>query len=183
MTGGHSTSVEARGRFGVSRSRREFDFDGFYLETSGRIYRLGWLLAGSEGEDLAAEAYVRALARWPDLMTLEHPEAWVRKVLINLCTSWKRRIIVGRNVGARVGPAAEHTSFGESTAERLTLRAAIDELSPRQRAAVVLRHYEDLTLAETASALGCSVSTANTHLRRAYATLAEKLGQGWATEA
>ena len=158
------------------------DFGSFYEDTAERIYRLGWLLAGDEGEDLAAEAFAKALARWADVSGMANPEGWVRKVLVNLSISWKRRLLVGREASARLqrGPPGHPEASMDTSDDRMTMTQAISDLPPRQRAAVILRHYEGLTLKDIARILGCRISTVNTHLRRAHEKLAQELGTEYA---
>lgn len=113
-------------------------------------------------------------------MSLDNPEAWVRKVLINLCTSRGRRMVARKNASARLRSEARLNPSSDSVVDRITIGEAISCLSPRQRAAVVLRHYEGLSLREIGKNLGCRPSTANTYLRRAYKALAETLGPDYA---
>lgn len=156
------------------------DFTGFYEETAERIYRFGWLLAGEEGEDLAAEAFAKALARWSDVGDMANPEGWVRKVLVNLTISWKRRLVVRRQASAPLQRDGRLHQSTDAADDHVTVVRAISRLPPKQRAAVILRHYEGLTLKDIAGILGCRISTVNTHLRRAHDKLAQELGAEYA---
>lgn len=159
------------------RTDGDSDFERFYAEAAARIYRLGWLLAGDEGEDLAAEAFAKALARWSQVSRADDPEAWVRKVLTNLHISWRRKLKRGHDIRAR----AEHRQVFdpiEGADDRLIVRAALEQLSARQRTTVVLFHYQGLSLREIAEIMDTSLSTQNTHLRRAHRILARVLEGG-----
>jgi len=173
-----SGHLEPRRRLGASlRPFDRSDFAGFYQETAERIYRLGWLLAGEEGEDLAAEAFAKAFARWSDVGDMANPEAWVRKVLVNLSISWKRRLASRREGSARL--QRDRPSLYRSTDamdDRMTVAQSVSRLPPKQRAAVILRHYEGRTLKDIARILGCRISSVNSHLRRAHDKLAQELG-------
>jgi RNA polymerase sigma factor (sigma-70 family) len=150
-------------------SRRDaVGFRIFYFETSRAIVRYARLLDPEHGNDLAAEAFTRALERWSDVSGFERPEAWVRKVVLNLHITNLRRqrlesLFCPRDVAQR--------DLSSNVSDRVTLEAALGGLTPRQRAAVILRYYEGLTFKEVAAAMGCTVSTANRHIHRGLAKL------------
>ena len=140
------------------------DSSEFYRSTANRIYALTFLLVGEGGEDLAAEALARALANWSTVIDTKRPEAWVRKVAVNLSISFLRR---RRRERAFIEPRRVSESPSQGAEEdRLTIQQALERLSPKQRAAVVLRYYEDLSLKEMARVMRCTTSSADTHLRR-----------------
>lgn len=119
-----------------------------------RLYTSDWHLA----EDLSQEALARACASWAKVSALDSPEAWVHRVAINLAHSWfRRRAAARRAVRRAVGSVAEDP--GADPAEMVDLRRALAGLSPRQRQAVLLRHLGDLSVADTAAAMGCAEGT------------------------
>lgn len=149
------------------------NFARFYHDTADRIYKLGFLLVGQGGEDLAAEAFARALANWTTVEGTKHPEAWVRRVTINLSISLLRRrsreqAFIRTKRVAESSPAIAHE-------ERLAVEQALERLSPKQRAAIVLRYYEDYSVRDIARALKCTSSSADTHLRRGLERLGVEL--------
>ncbi|MDQ3916734.1 MAG: sigma-70 family RNA polymerase sigma factor [Actinomycetota bacterium] len=152
------------------------DFASFYEETADATFRFAFLVAGDAGEDLAAEAYARALARWEDVSGYERQDAWLRRVLLNLVASRARRERVQKKFLATRAPKPDIARESRMSEERILLRQALDELSPRQRAVVVLRYVDDLPVKEVAGALGCSVSSVNAHLKRALPKLQTRLG-------
>jgi RNA polymerase sigma-70 factor (sigma-E family) len=147
------------------------DFDEFMRGTSTRFLRTAVLLTGDRqaAEDLVQEVYERVYVRWRGIRGA--PEAYARKALTNLVANrWRSR---GRK--PEVALADKHdepTPDGsEGFAVREQLLAALQELPPRQRAVIVLRYYEDLTEAQTADTLGCSVGTVKSQASRALTKL------------
>ncbi|GHF47663.1 RNA polymerase sigma-70 factor (sigma-E family) [Amycolatopsis bartoniae] len=125
-------------------------------------------------QDVVQEVLLRAQHRWTRIAALDAPESYVRRMVTNEYLSWRRRR-AARNVSAThstldalTAPAADHA---EQYAERDAMRGRIAALPRKQRAAVVLRYYEDCTDAEIAEALGCSAGTVRSHLSRALSAL------------
>ncbi len=143
-------------------------FDGFHefvVARGGALSRTAFLLTGEHhaAEDLVQSALAKAAARWRQIMEYGQPEAYVRRTMINEHISWWRRRPARpmAEVPERPGSDEPH-----QVVDRVVLGRALNTLTPRQRAVVVLRYYEDLTEAETATALGCSVGTvkSQTHI-------------------
>src|SRR5439155_17169058 len=120
------------------------------------------------------EVLLRAQSRWERISSLRAPDLYVRRMVTNEYLSWRRR-------RAAKDIATEHTTLdaiGRPTAdpavghaEREAMRARIAVLPRKQRAAIVLRYYEDRTDDEIGEVLGCSAGTVRSHLSRALATL------------
>jgi RNA polymerase sigma-70 factor (sigma-E family) len=122
-------------------------------------------------EDIVQEVLVRAHGRWRRIEALDHPEAYVRKMITNEFLSWRRRF-------ARIEPRADlppdrgDTPDPETTyGERDAMRAEIARLPRQQRAVLALRYYAGLTDAEIAAELGCGVGTVRGYASRALASL------------
>lgn len=136
-------------------------FDDFVAARGPTLYRAAYLLTGDahDAQDLVQTALLKVVPKWARICA--DPEPYVRRVLYTEHVSrWRRRR--GRDERPRddVPEVADtRSSLAEHTASRLDLRAALLQLAPKQRAIVVLRHYEDLTEAQTAELLGCSVGT------------------------
>ena len=112
-------------------------------------------------EEVAAEAFARAFARWSRLRDDPGREGWVVRVAANLAIDMTRR----RPAYLRSRPVVD---LGDDVAvQRVALAAALERLPARQRSVVVLRYLADLSEAETAAALGISAGTVKTHLHRA----------------
>ncbi len=108
-------------------------------------------------EDLAQEALARTWERWSEVSAMASPEAWTYRVAFNLAASTRRRRRAERRAyerNERPSPPAP-----DLTTERLALRSALEALPPRQRAAVVLRHYAGFSIRDSAAALGCAEGT------------------------
>jgi RNA polymerase sigma-70 factor (sigma-E family) len=166
----------------VSLNRYE-GFQEFVAARGGALSRTAFLLAGDHhaAEDLVQSALAKAAARWWQIRDGGQPEAYVRRIMINEQISWWRRRPARpvAEVPERAGPDG-----GQRVLDRIVLDQALDRLSPRQRATVVLRFYEDLSEADTASVMDCSVGTvkrytheALTRLRESLPMLAEHAGQ------
>jgi RNA polymerase sigma-70 factor (sigma-E family) len=136
-------------------------FDRYVRERSQSLLRLAFLLTGDHhlAEDLVQTALARVLPRWPSIVERGDPHAYVRKVLVHTATGWRRRKWTGERATADVPDRPVGVDAESAAAQHERLRVALLGLAPRQRAAVVLRHYEDLTEAQTAAALGCGVGT------------------------
>jgi RNA polymerase sigma-70 factor (sigma-E family) len=142
------------------------DFDDFVRGSSTRLLRTAVLLTGDRAaaEDLVQEMYERLYVHWRRIHTA--PEAYARKTLASLSANrWRSR---SRKPEVSLGTHDEPTPDGsDSLAVREQLLSALQQLPPRQRAVIVLRYYEDLTEAQTADALGCSLGTVKSQASRA----------------
>jgi RNA polymerase sigma-70 factor (sigma-E family) len=137
--------------------------------------RLAYLLTGDRvlAEDLVQEAFVRLFGRFRDLRNPDAFGAYLRTTVVNLARSHFRRAKVERAYVDREGgnpPATPQDAGG-----RLEMWEALQGLRPRQRAAIVLRYYEDLSEAQTAEVLGCAVGTVKSLVSRGIERLREEL--------
>jgi RNA polymerase sigma factor (sigma-70 family) len=157
------------------------DFDQWFRATLDRVRRAARRVVGSEAEadDIAAEAFARALVRWAAVRDLPHRDAWVVRVASNLALdsvrtrSRRERILIVQRAAEAVGDTAD------ASAERMALVLALADLPRRQREVIALRYLVGLPEAEVAAALGVSSNTVKTHLSRALATLRDRLGPSW----
>jgi RNA polymerase sigma-70 factor (sigma-E family) len=163
---------------------RHAGFREFVVQRGHALSRVAFLLTGDHqlAEDLVQIALARAAARWPRLVATGDPEPYVRRIMVNERTTWWRRRryeSVGRSDCVSL-TAGDHPTGADDTEQvdrRLALVQALNRLSARQRAVVVLRYYVDLSVDETAQALGCSTgtvkSTTSDALSRLRATAAD----------
>jgi RNA polymerase sigma-70 factor (sigma-E family) len=121
------------------------------------------------GEELAQEALARAWARWSYVSRLESPEGWVYRVGLNLSRSRFRRMRAERRALSRLN--IEHIDPPASTSDAIAVRAAVAALPERQRAAVVLRYFADLSIATVADALNCAPGTVKSLTSQAVSRL------------
>jgi RNA polymerase sigma-70 factor (sigma-E family) len=146
----------------------------FYIGHADDAVRLAYLLTGDHevAEDLVQDAFVRLAGR---LVHLRHPEAfgaYLRTTVVNLSRSYFRRRRVERAHLERAGGMLEReTTRGSGVEEREELWRALARLSPRQRAAIVLRFYEDLPESEVADILRCRPGTVKSLVSRGLETL------------
>ena len=152
--------------------------EGFDAWASARVpglLRFARLVTGShaEAEDAVQAALERAIPRWERIARAEDPDAYVRRMVVNAHVSLWRR------AGRRESPVPLVLRSAEDPAERVTTAEAVRRLCAalptRQRAAVVLRFFEDRDYTEIAAILGCSEATARSHVHRALRTLRREL--------
>ena len=138
--------------------------------------RLAYLLTGDRAlaEDLVQEAFVRVVGRFRHLRVPDAFEAYLRRTIVNLHTSQLRRRRLERAYLEREGRAETSTTNPDADGREELWRAVLG-LPHRQRAAVVLRYYEDLSERETADALGCSTPAAKSLVARAMQTLRARI--------
>jgi RNA polymerase sigma-70 factor (sigma-E family) len=136
------------------------------------MVRLAYALTGDQGhaEDLAQTAFARAYASWPRVVRAGNPDAYVRQIVINENRNRFRKHRVAEYLTDRPPERGGGDLAGERD-ERAALMAALWALGPRQRAVVVLRYWLDLTEAETAATLDCSVGTVKSQASRALVRL------------
>ncbi len=143
-----------------------------------RAIALAYLLTGNSAvaEDLAQEAFLRAASRFPQIRDQNSFPAYLRRTVLNL---WKNSLRRQRREQAYLARQNPRTLEDEPVdlAARYAVRAALLRLSPRQRAAVVLRYYEDLPERQIAELLGCRPGTVKSLLARGLDSLRTDLGE------
>jgi RNA polymerase sigma-70 factor (ECF subfamily) len=143
------------------------DFDAFYQTERVALLRLCFLatLDAEAAADATQEAMLRAFGRWETLAE-QYPVAWVRTVALNLCRSRWRRLQRELRLIPHAFTVAPITEVRD-----LDLLVAVRGLPGRQREALVLRYWGDLTIEECAAVMGVSPGAVNQHLARARSTL------------
>jgi len=152
------------------------DDDGFREFVRARIgplSRVAYLLTGDHhaAEDLLQSALMKLAGRWGRLAADGHPEAYLRKVLYHEhISAWRRR---SRRPEVWLSLPERGTGVDEAdeVVRRLVLRQALDKLTRKQRSVLVLRYFEDLSEADTADALDCSVGTVKSQTNYALGRL------------
>jgi RNA polymerase sigma factor (sigma-70 family) len=140
------------------------------------VYGALLLYCGSRetAEELTQETLARVWEHWSEVATMDQPDRWALRVAFNLAKSTFRRRRVVRSSQRLLAGASAFTDADPTSG--LVLRAAIATLPPRQRAAVVLRFFNDLSVADTARALGCAPGTVKALTSQAVAGLRARLG-------
>ena len=155
-------------------------FAEFVRDRSPGLLRAAWLLTGDWhlAQDLVQVALEKSWPRWG--RDVEHPEAYVRRVLLTTYLSWRSRRWIGE---VPTADPPDHGATYDGSDLRLALLTALAALTPRQRAVLVLRYFEDLSEQQAADALGCSVGSVKAHASRGLEQLrrtpglAEALGE------
>lgn len=170
--------VDAYGHFVRAYQRRVY----------GTALRL--LRDGGEAECAAQDAFLKAYQALPDFRGGATFETWITRIVINGCRDRLKRKRIVRYFHQRASEAAESevgavdaAPSGDPSPERIvqsreikaTLKAAIDELSPRQRVVFVLKHLEERPIAEIAQLLGLDAGTVKVHLFRAATRIRARL--------
>jgi RNA polymerase sigma-70 factor, ECF subfamily len=150
------------------------DFAGFYKASYQRL--LGQLFAVTgdlaEAENVLQEAYARAFARWAQVRAYDFPEAWVRRVALNLAAMAARRLRRRTAALLRLGPPS---AVPELSSELLDLHKALRALPLGQRQVIVLHHLVGLPVEEVARELGVPTGTVKSRLARGRRALAQVL--------
>ncbi len=162
------------------QNQTKIDFDRFVGETVEPLLRSAYLITWdfAEAEDLVQECLFKVARRWPRVKKMERPVAYARTVLIHLALDEGKRRSQRRS---ELGPEATGLleAHQDEAAVRLLgrvetgtdLLGVLRELPPRQRAALVLRYFDDLSEAEVADVMGCSVGTVKSTASRALGRL------------
>ena len=148
-------------------------FEEFVAFRSSRLLRAAYQLTHdwAEAEDLMQSALAKAWRAWSRLSGEADPEPYVRKIMFNTYASWWRR---SRHREAPTSDVPERTEPSRAMSgvdDRDEVWRALGRLPKRQRAVIVLRFFEDMTEAQAAEVLNCSVGTVKSQTSRALATL------------
>ncbi|MGA5303925.1 SigE family RNA polymerase sigma factor [Nucisporomicrobium flavum] len=156
------------------KAEDEQAFREFVTSQMASLRKLAYMTCGDwhTAEDAVANALVKLYPRW---RKLERPDLYAKTMVYRAAIDerrrpWRRE----RSAGEALPDVAMRDPAG-ATDERLRIRAALEAVPPRQRAAVVLRHYLGLSLEDTAGVLGCNVGTAKSQTSRGLAKLRELL--------
>lgn len=122
-------------------------------------------------EDLAQDALVRTIECWDAVAAMDHPEAWCYRVAFNLARSGFRRHQAESRATARLGARRPHDDDPPEPDDVLAVRAALAHLPRRQRQAIVLRFYADLTVDQVAESMKCRPGTVKAHLHQGLVAL------------
>lgn len=154
------------------------EFDDFVRARGAALVRLARLLTGDRhrGEDLTQEVLARAFVSWKRIAAMQAPEAYLRRMLVNAAITRGRRMSSRELVVADTGDPAGRSDLEAEVADRDVLWGHVRRLPAKQRAAVVLRYYEDLDDAAIAELLHCSPVTVRTQVKRALDALRGALG-------
>jgi RNA polymerase sigma-70 factor (sigma-E family) len=163
----------------VASHTRDADFTAYLDARQPALLRTAYLLTGDRAtaEDLLQDSLAKLYLAWDRVERRESIDAYLRRIMVNELNSlwrrpWKKREIVVDDV-----PEHAATSDRYDDGEAARLWTFVRTLPRRQRAVIVLRYYEQLSEAEIAAALGCSVGTVKSQASRALASLRARAPQ------
>lgn len=173
-----TVAIGAGAVMGADRVRaREAEFSAWMSARQPALLRTAYLLTSDHhtAEDLVQATLAKVYLTWEKVQRREAIDGYARRILVNESNSlwrrpWKRRETVSDEVPDWV---PTYDSYDEG--QHSVLWSLVQTLPRKQRAAVVLRYYEELTEAETAEVLGCSVGNVKSQTSRALATLRSKV--------
>ncbi|WP_240771223.1 SigE family RNA polymerase sigma factor [Nocardioides sp. GY 10113] len=147
------------------------EFEAFVAARAQALLRTAYLLTRDHAmaEDLLQTALSKAWFAWHRIE--KHPEPYVRRILVTTYAGWRGRRWHGEQPTETLPEGADGDHGATAVVERHDLADALDRLPRRQRAVVVLRFFEDLSVAETAHVMGCSTGTVKSQLHKALAHL------------
>ncbi|MFI6763522.1 SigE family RNA polymerase sigma factor [Micromonospora sp. NPDC050417] len=158
---------------------RDQGFRDFYVARGTRLRATAYLLCGDWhlAEDLVQAAFTKLYLAWPRIYRYEHLDQYAHRTLLHTFISERRRAW-RREDPVRELPEdrASTSSTASRTEDRMVLLDALAGLPVRQRATLVLRFFEDMSVEQTADLLGITQGAVKTHTHRALAALRSKLG-------
>jgi RNA polymerase sigma-70 factor (sigma-E family) len=152
---------------------RDRDYVEFVQASSTTLRRTAYLVCGDwhRADDVVQDALYKLYLSWSKVDRSGNPLAYARRVVVNAALDngrrpWRREVSTDRPLERlrTDDPAGTH-------ADRDEVLTALAELAPRQRACVVLRYYEDLSIEQTAEILNCSQGTVKSQAARGLETL------------
>jgi RNA polymerase sigma-70 factor, ECF subfamily len=155
------------------------DFAEFYEASYGRVVALVAALVGDrhQAEDIAQEAFARALTRWPRIARYDRPEAWVRRVALRLTIDAGRRMRRAIHLSALLAAGQRGHGQPRDPLAATALSVALMRLPLPQRQALVLYYLADLPVDDIARDCGVSVRTVRTRLATARRRLERELSE------
>jgi RNA polymerase sigma factor (sigma-70 family) len=153
-------------------------FEDVYLREFTSVFALAYAMSGSRwaAEDIAQDAFVAAHRQWGRVGGYDDPGAWVRRVAANLAVSVVRRRLAEARALVRLAARQQEQPYAALPEGDGDFWRAVRRLPRRQAQVVALVALGGFSTAEVAGTLGCSQRMAQTHLQKARATLAQRLG-------
>lgn len=162
----------------MAPARRDTEaFSDFVSARSAALFRVGYLMLGDHqlAQDLVQESLAKTYVAWPRLHEVANAEAYTRRVMATTAVSWRRRRSFHERLAERL-PEIEGEDLAAGVAVHDALWHHLLALPPRQRVAIVLRHYLDLSEAQTAESMGCSVGAVKSSVSTGLRTLRRRIG-------
>jgi len=155
-------------------------FSEFVEARSSSLFRTAYLMVGDHqlAQDLLQEALVKTLIAWPRLRDRPNVDAYTRRIVVTTSISWRRRRTFHERPTDTL-PERVDPDLTEAVVTHDAVIAALLTVPPRQRAAIVLRYYQDLTEAQTAEVMGCSVGAVKSQVAAGLKRLRAVLGRSF----
>lgn len=164
---------------------RDAEFTAYYAARGNAVRHTAFLLCGSwhQAEDLTQTAFVKLYRVWSRVSKRDGMDAYVRRIVVRAFLDerrrpWRRERTVEPDA-AVLGTATADADVGLS----VDLRRALDAVPPRQRAVLVLRFWADLSVEQTAEAIGSSAGTVKSQTSHGLEKLRKLLGDREASDA
>jgi RNA polymerase sigma-70 factor (sigma-E family) len=153
------------------------EYAEFVASASGSLRRTAYLVCGDrhKADDIVQDALYKLYLSWPKMHKVGNQFAYARRIVVNAAHDggrrpWRREVSI-----AEVPDGVDRNDFASGLADRDEVLEALRGLGPRQRACVVLRYYEDLSVEQTAEILGCSEGTVKSQASRGLDTLRQAI--------
>lgn len=162
------------------KTERDEQFHSFVLSHRAQLVRTATLLTAGDqhlAEDLVQSTLTKLYVAWPAFRRADNPEGYLRRTLVNALTDERRRWWRRHERSVAELPDRPLSDTGGTDDGTDGIRAALRELPPRMRAALVFRYFYDLGVADTADALGCSEGTVKSQTAKALERLRDVLAQ------
>jgi len=149
------------------------DFDGWVASRSRELVQFAYLVTGSQdaADEAVQTALTKACEHWARISRISDQDAYVRRMIVNAHISWWRKFRRRESPVAEVHQSAYVDDPASAASRTDAVWQLCQTLPTRQRAAVVLRFYEDLTYPEIAAVLDCPEATVRSYIHRALAAL------------
>jgi RNA polymerase sigma-70 factor (sigma-E family) len=153
------------------------EFCEFVTSRSSALFRVAYLILGDYqlAQDLLQESLAKTYVAWPRLHEVSNAEAYTRRVIATTAISWRRRRTFHERPAEHL-PEAVGADPAVAVVVHDVLWAYLLQLPPRQRTAIVLRHYVDLSEAQTAETMGCSVGAVKSSVSAGLKSLRSRIG-------
>jgi RNA polymerase sigma-70 factor (sigma-E family) len=149
------------------------EFTSFVMAHQAKLRRVAYLMCGdwSLASDYVQDALVRVYRHWPRLRSDRESLGYARKAVVSVVIDAKRRRSSTEVPVDSVVDRLDGADAANSSADRDLLSRCLARVAPRQRACLVLRYYDDLTVSEVAAVLGCTEGTVKSQTARGLETL------------
>ena len=155
----------------------DVEFAAMFAGRASALRRTAYLLCGDwhRAEDLTQTAFVKCYAAWGRLREPAAVDAYLRSTLLHTFFDDDKRLWRRRERATEELPETGSTP-SDASEDRMVMLQALAVVPPRQRACLVLRFYDDLSVEETAAVLGCSTGTVKSNTARGLDALRRVLG-------